>query len=65
MVVLSKVRSATCSQLPGERPTDVEDAPAPARQPKHDDDDDDDDDELRYIKIWASTRENLSSVVCE
>ena len=32
MAVLPKVRSALCaaSQLPGEGPTDVEDAPAPA-----------------------------------
>ena len=32
MTVLSKVSSALCaaSQLPGERPTDVEDAPAPS-----------------------------------
>ena len=33
MAVLPKVRSALCaaSQWPGEGPTDVEDAPAPAR----------------------------------
>ena len=33
MAVLPKVRSALCaaSQLPGEGPTDVEDAPTPAR----------------------------------
>ena len=33
MVAVPKVRSALCaaSQLPGELPTDVEDAPAPAR----------------------------------
>ena len=33
MAVLPKVRSALClaGQLPGEGPTDVEDAPAPAR----------------------------------
>ena len=33
MAVLPKVRTALCaaSQLPGEGPTDVEDAPAPAR----------------------------------
>ena len=32
MAVLPKVRSALCAalQLPGEGPTDVEDAPAPA-----------------------------------
>ena len=35
-----KVRSALCaaSQLPGERPTDVEDAYTPARQTKPDND---------------------------
>ena len=45
MVVLPKVRSALCaaSQLPGERPTDVEDAPAPACYSKHDDDEEEDD----------------------
>ena len=33
MAVLPKVKSALCaaSQLPGEGPTDVEDAPTPAR----------------------------------
>ena len=40
MAVLPKVKSAlfAASQLPGEGPTDVEDAPAPARQSKPDDD---------------------------
>ena len=40
MAVLPKVRSALCaaSQLPGEGPTDVEDAPAPACKSKPDDD---------------------------
>ena len=43
MAVLSKVRSALCaaSQIPGEGPTDVEDAPAPAPKSKSDDNDDD------------------------
>ena len=42
MAVLPKVRSALCAatQLPGEGPTDVEDAPAPACYSKLDDDDD-------------------------
>ena len=41
MAVLHKVRSAllAASQLPGEGPTEVEDAPSPARQSKPDDDD--------------------------
>ena len=44
MAVIPKVRSALCaaSQLPGEEPTDVEDAPTPACLSKPDDDDDDD-----------------------
>ena len=43
MAVLPKVRSTFCaaSQLPGEGPTDVEDAPAPAHLSMPDDDDDD------------------------
>ena len=42
MAILHKVRSALCaaSQLPGEGPTDVEDACAQARKSKPDDDDD-------------------------
>ena len=42
MAVLPKVRSALCaaSQLPGEGPTDVEDAPALKSKPDDDDDDD-------------------------
>ena len=41
MAVLHKVGSAllAASQLPGEGPTDVEDAPTPARQSKQNDDD--------------------------
>ena len=47
MAVLPKVRSALCaaSQLPGEGPTDVEDAPAPKSKPDDGDDGDDDDDD--------------------
>ena len=47
MAVLPKVRSALCaaSQLPGEGPTDVDDAPAFARSLKPNDDDDDDEDD--------------------
>ena len=42
MAVLAKVRSALCAarQLPGDGPTDVEDAPAPACLSKPVDDDD-------------------------
>ena len=41
MAVLPKVKSALCaaSQLPGEGPTDLEDAPNSAHKSKLDDDD--------------------------
>ena len=40
MAVLPKVRSALCAarQLPGDGPTDVDDAPAPTYQSKPNDD---------------------------
>ena len=45
MAALAKVRSALCaaSQLPGEGPTNLENAPTPACLSIPDDDDDDDD----------------------
>ena len=52
--VLPKVRSALCaaSQLPGEGPTDKEDAPSPACQSQPDNDDDDDDDKHDQLPIY-------------
>ena len=51
MAVLPKVRSALCaaSQLPGEGPATVEDAPTPACLSIPDDDDDDYPSVLTYV----------------
>ena len=66
MTVLLKVRSALCaaSQLPGEGPTNVEDAHASACKSKPDDDDDDDFDliPLRPLNNLSVMRDGSSWV---